>query len=205
MRRTFRNKIQIVFPPLVFLLAAFLLLMVPIRWLLAALFGSLVHELCHILMIHIFKLRIYSFHIGIDGAKIETEPMTCVQELCCALAGPLGGLCLLLFARWVPRAAICAAFQSLYNLLPIYPSDGGRILCCCAKLLLPDRFAVRLCQAVEMVFLFGVAAVGIYGTFYLRLGVIPVLCAWILISKAAKNKNTLQTGPTQGTIVVLQK
>lgn len=205
MKQIFHNKLRIVLPPLVFLLAAFLLLMVPIRWLLAAALSSLVHELCHILMIRIFKLRIYSVHIGIDGAKIETEPMTCVQELCCALAGPLGGVCLLLFARWIPRVAICAAFQSLYNLLPIYPSDGGRILCCCAKLLLPDHFAVRLCQTVETVFLFGVATVGIYGTFFLRLGVVPVLVAWIIIFKAAKNKNTLQTGPTQGTIVVIQK
>lgn len=203
MKRTLRNRFRIVFPPLAFFAAAFLVLMAPIRWLLSAAVSGLVHELCHILAIRICKIRINSICIGIGGAKIETEPMTCIQELCCALAGPIGGLCLLLFARWIPRIAVCAAFQSLYNLFPLYPSDGGRILRSCAKLLLPERFVTCSCQIIESGFLFCAAAVGVYGTFRLHLGLVPLLISWLLIIKAVKNKNSLQTGLTQGTMVVL--
>lgn len=205
MKQILRNKYRIVFPPLVFLAAALLLLTVPVRWLLAALCSGFVHELCHVLVIRFFGLKIHSVHIGINGARIKTEPMTCIQELFCALAGPLGALSLLFFAKWIPRVAICAAFQSLYNLFPVYPSDGGRILYCCAKLLLPDSSVIGVSQVVGAVFLFCAVAIGIYGTFFLHLGLVPILIAWSLVFRSIRNKNSLQTGPSQGTIVVSQK
>lgn len=186
MKRTLFNSFRIVIPPFALIFAALVLLSVPIRWVSAAVISSLVHELCHILAIRSLKLRIHSVYIGIGGARMDTEPMTDMQELLCALAGPFGGLCLLLLARWIPRVAICAAFQSLYNLLPIYPSDGGRILRCCARLLLPERFARRLCGVVEAGFLFGVAGIGVYGTFCLHLGLVPILVSWLLIMKVIK-------------------
>lgn len=186
MKRILQNKHRIAFSPLVFLTAALLLLTVPVRWLLAALYAGFVHELCHILVIRFFRVKIYSVSVGVHGARIKTAPMTCIQELFCTLAGPLGALSLLLFAKWIPRVAICAAFQSLYNLFPVYPSDGGRILYCCAKLLLPTSSAIRISQAVESVFLFGAVTIGIYGTFFLHLGLIPMLIAWSLIFRGIR-------------------
>ena len=50
------------------------------------------------------------------------------REVVCILAGPLGGLSLLLLCRRFPRVAICGMLQSVYNVLPIYPLDGGRAL-----------------------------------------------------------------------------
>lgn len=186
MKRNTPNRQLVTVSPAFFLVAAFLLLMIPIRWLLAAIISASIHEACHIFMIRSFGLRIDSVSVGIGGAQIKTEPMTLTQELCCALAGPVGGLTLLLLSRWLPRIAICATFQSVYNLLPIYPHDGGRVLRCLVSSLLPQRIAQRTCNYIEGMILFALASVGIYGTFWLHLGIVPILISWILIVKAAK-------------------
>ena len=52
--------------------------------------------------------------------------MTGLAGFVIALAGPFGGLVLLLTARWLPRLAICGLMQSVFNLLPISPLDGSR-------------------------------------------------------------------------------
>lgn len=186
MKRNTPGSLPVIVSPLLFLLAAFLLLMIPIRWLLAVVISAFIHEACHIFMIRSLGLRIDSVSVGIGGAQIKTEPMTPTQELCSALAGPVGGLALLLLSRWLPRVAICAAFQSVYNLLPIYPNDGGRVLRCLVSTLLPQSIAQRICSCIEGAFLFALAAVGIYGTFWLHLGVVPILISWVLIVKAVK-------------------
>ena len=76
---------------------------------------------------------------------METSPMTPGREALCALAGPLGSFLLLLLARHFPEAAVCGIVQGGYNLIPIYPLDGGRILRC----LLPEK----ICRWTEIIFL----------------------------------------------------
>jgi Zn-dependent protease len=61
---------------------------------------------------------------------METTPLTPIQEAFCALAGPMGSFLVLLMSEVLPEAALCGLFQGAYNLLPIYPLDGGRISLC---------------------------------------------------------------------------
>lgn len=107
-------------------LFALLVLLLPLNWVLAAAAAGAFHELCHLLMLRWMKIPIYQFRIGLRGAVLETAPMTARQELLGALAGPVGSFLLLLGVHTFPRIALCAAAQGIYNLLPIFPMDGGR-------------------------------------------------------------------------------
>ena len=110
------------------LLFALLLLTLPLPWVVASLCAAAFHELCHILALVLMHRPIVGIRIGTRGAQILTTPMGPKEELLCAAAGPLGSLFLLLFLRQLPRLALCAGIQGLFNLIPLYPMDGGRIL-----------------------------------------------------------------------------
>ena len=111
-----------------FLAAAFLLLVLPLRWILSAVIAVFFHEACHITAVFLVGGKIRSISVSVGGCIIETELLTRWQQFVCILAGPLGGLALLAFRKNVPDAAVCGCIQSLYNLLPILPLDGGRLL-----------------------------------------------------------------------------
>ena len=106
----------------------------------------------------------------------------------CSLAGPIGALLLLCIVRWFPRLALCAALQSAFNLLPIGGLDGGHALRCCLELLLPPSTAAAACRTTERVILLLIGGLGFYGTFILKLGLLPILAAGILILKGTGGK-----------------
>ena len=108
------------------LMGAFLLLTLPLNWLLSALAAAAFHELCHGAAILLLGGRIWGVRIGSGGAVMETEPLSSGKELVCALAGPAGSLLLVLTFRIFPRVAVCALVQGAFNLLPVFPLDGGR-------------------------------------------------------------------------------
>ena len=66
--------------------------------------------------------------MGAFGASIETGYMTPAAELLCAAAGPIGSISMLLTIRKFPILGLLGLAQGIFNLLPIYPLDGGRIL-----------------------------------------------------------------------------
>lgn len=163
-------------------------LLAPLQWVLAMLLSAAFHELCHYLMIRICGGEVAGFRVGSGGARMEVRGLTPGKELICALAGPLGGLCLLFLARWIPRTAICAGCHSLFNLLPVYPLDGGRALRCVMGTLLSPPMAERVCGIIEKVCLGGIALLGIYGCFVLRLGSLPLLVSGLAVIRGIQGK-----------------
>ena len=169
-----------------FLWLALLLLALPLRWVAAAGFAAVFHEFCHMLAIRICGGTIQSLEVGNSGALMEAADLTARQELLCAMAGPLGGLLLLLFLRWVPEVAVCAAFQSAYNLQPVYPLDGGRCLRCVVAMFAPMT-ADTVCVWAARCCCFLLIAVGIWAA-VTGLGFAPLMMAGFVAMKTIRGK-----------------
>lgn len=125
--------------PWVYLWSALLLLVIPLDWYAAAVFAAVFHECSHLAAIRLLGCRIFHIYIGIEGAKIDAEIIGNGKELICAMAGPAGSFLLLALCHIFPQAAVCGFVQGIFNLLPVYPMDGGRMvkgvldLCCPGK------------------------------------------------------------------------
>ena len=132
--------------PFAFLMGALLLLTLPLPWLAGAAVAAWVHEAGHLLAIRLLGAPTPKIRVGCRGAKIHTCFSDPWREFVCAAAGPAASLLLLLVAKLFPRIALCGFVQGLYNLLPIYPLDGGRMLFCVLEGMAPEK-AEKIIQA----------------------------------------------------------
>ena len=117
-----------------FFFSAILLLLLPLRWIGAGFLAALVHELGHYVTVRLLGGGIVSGEISCRGAKMTALPMKPGQELLAVLAGPGASLLLLFLGPLFPRLAFCGLIQGMFNLLPIYPLDGGKALRCLRSL-----------------------------------------------------------------------
>lgn len=165
------------------LLGAVLLMLLPLRWLLAMGAAAMLHELGHLIGLWLLGARVLELRIGAYGMVMETEALGYRQELWAAAAGPGISLALVLLWRWLPRLAICGMVQGLYNLLPLYPLDGGRMLRCTLG---RTEKGEKVCRIAECSFL-GVLGIGILaGSIILRTGIIPLLLMLTLVLRCVR-------------------
>lgn len=159
------------------------LLVLPIWWVFAAMLAALWHEACHYFVLRLCDGQALSLKAGVTGAVMEVRFPGAAQEFFCALAGPVGSLLLLFFSRWLPRTAICAGFQGLYNLLPIYPLDGGRALRCLSDLYLPFEIGQKICVWLEKLCIIAIVVLSLFGCFMMHLGLMPILVGSVIICR----------------------
>lgn len=174
-------------------------LLLPLPWLLAGLSAAAVHEGCHYAAIRLCRKRVYSICIGPGKAVIETEPMEEFQQLLCAAAGPMGSFLMLAFAKTIPPLAICGLIQGLFNLCPVLPMDGGRVVRSSLVLLFP-RWGEVAAHWVQFLFVFLLVTLGYWGIVWLKTAFFLLPLLVILASKAVSLKNTLQRSERTGTI-----
>lgn len=174
---------------------ALMILLLPLGWIIPALIAAFVHELCHYAAILLCTGQTTGFSVYSFAARIELPPMGKSKELICALAGPLGGGCLWLLSPWFPRLAICAVLQSAYNLLPIYPLDGGRALRCTLEMMLPPAAAAFAAAFIQWAFLGMLAVLAIYAAFVLHGGLMPVFVVLVLLFRTKDRKMPCKPAP----------
>jgi Zn-dependent protease len=146
-----------------------------------ALFGSvLLHEMCHAAVARLYGLRtreIVMFPIG-GVSRLESQPKA-KQEPLIALAGPAAnliiGVALLATqhdflplekltvptdANLLERIALGNLLLGVFNLLPAYPMDGGRILRSLIALRKPEDEATQIAASAGR---FLAIAMGLFG------------------------------------------
>ena len=176
------------------LLGALAVLILPLNWILAALIAALWHESCHWLALKFCGCPCYGISIGADGAVLDTAITSPWKEVLCAFAGPLGSLLLLTFYRWIPRIALCALFQGLYNLIPVYPLDGGRVVCGLLKLLLKNGKLRIFTAAIEVISMALLTVLSLSCLTVLRLGYLPLLLVILLGYRVFRRKYSCKEG-----------
>ena len=120
--------VLVCFEPAICLLWAFFLITFPLPWLLSAVLAALIHELFHLLMIRFQGGCVQRIDIALFGARIDAAMADDTDGFLAVLAGPVGSLLLCFLYPWEPRLAICGLVQGIYNLVPIRPLDGWRLL-----------------------------------------------------------------------------
>lgn len=172
----------------VYFLAAFFLLVLPLDWFLSAATAAVFHELCHILVLYALQGKIIKIQVGVRGCMMETDRIDEKKQFLSILAGPLGSFSLVLWCRVIPKLAICGLFHGLYNMIPLLPLDGGRLL----QLFLQRYFPIHAqcimhstAMGICILFLFG----GIWFSAVVFEEIWPLLIVFFWIRKALPRKN----------------
>ena len=180
------NKVKFTITTDFCIFVVLMLFLLPLRWLLGWLIATFLHELFHYVVLKLSGIDVFSLKITAGGVIMESEPVIGLKGVFCSLSGPIGGLSLLLLRRWMPCTAVCAWIHSVYNLLPIYPLDGGRALACFLELVFSDSTSRMISACVGCICFVCLITLGILSIFQYRLGPIPVLFAVMLIIKNLK-------------------
>lgn len=169
---------------------------------------ALIHELGHlvcgvILGVEPDVLRIMPFGFCIEfktnvqdyNEKILQSNLLSVKKIIVALAGPIVNIFIMVIAtifHWDNHIIYANLLITLFNLLPIYPLDGGRILKNIFKLLVGNRKANTYMNAVSNLFLIVLTMLSsIVILINKNIAIFAViLFLWSLILKENKRYNT---------------
>ena len=180
--------------PLVYPLWAFLLLAVPLKFLIGWLGAVICHEMGHITAQYILGGRPGMLCIGPTGAVIEGEDLGFCKNILCVMAGPVIGAFPVLFMRSFPEFAVCAFLLTAYNLIPLYPLDGGRGLRCLMEDLFCLKNADSVCKWTEISVIIFIIGFCLWAGFIHKLGIAPVILALLTVSKARCGKISCKEG-----------
>jgi Zn-dependent protease/CBS domain-containing protein len=181
----------------------------------AALFfcSVLAHELSHALVARRFGVQVHDITLFIFGgaANLEHDATTPRAEALIAIAGPassllIGGV-LTGIDFFLTQPQLDAVFGwlgfinitlGLFNLIPGYPMDGGRLVRALLWKIRGDQFgATRAAAAIGRVFGYGLIALGVFLAFQpggLFSGIWLALIGWFLstIAESAATQVTLE-------------
>jgi Zn-dependent protease len=160
----------------------------------------LVHEYAHVWVakkVGVNTVKVLLFGLG-AAAMVESMVRYPKKELKIALAGPVSSF--ILFVIFLPLGLIFKNFIFIYlflvnlimgvfNLLPIYPSDGGRILYDVLALFTSFRKALKISVITSWVFcLVGIAFCAIYKQPFMVLAFVFIMVFSLQQKKAVEKE-----------------
>lgn len=168
--------------PSAFFLLAALILLLPLDWLTAAVLAASVHELGHLAALFALGEHPAFISIGGLGARIHTGPLDGKGEFFCAAAGPAASLLLLSLCSLFPKLALCGLVQGMFNLIPVHPMDGGRMLWCVLRRFCPRR-GERILRGVQYLILCALLILSMIAAIGAKGGFLPVLAGILVCSR----------------------
>ena len=178
-----RNRIRVCIHPGYLLYFAACVLFLPIKIILAWMAATIIHELGHICCILLLKKEIYSVQFGVFGAQINTETLGIWQEMISAMAGPLSAIFILPFIKKFPIVTMFCILQSIYNLIPVYPMDGGRVVVGVLVYFAGRKRAIKIYIIFIMILMLLFLAGIVYISIRYSLGLLPLILIVIMIIK----------------------
>ena len=127
----------------------------------AAVPAVLVHESGHWLLLRVCGKRLTRVRVGLVGVELDyAGRLEGAQTLLCVAAGPLFGLVYALIlcsagGAWAELSGALSFVMSVFNLLPVLPLDGGRLI----SAITDDLFAAKLSRAASLILLLGGTAI----------------------------------------------
>ena len=142
----------------------------------ATLLALLLHELAHVLAGKLLKVNTFKIELMPFGGVSLMESCKPWRMALIAMAGPLCNalivLCFLPLVKYNPYEWLCVFLQAnlviaIFNLMPAFPLDGGRVLVCMLSPVLGQTFAERICSVFGMLLGLFLAGAGVACVFYL--------------------------------------
>lgn len=147
-----------------------------------------VHELAHAAVLLLLGGRIESVRLSFAQVELRTGLLSDRTELWSTAAGPgINLLCGWLFRRWMPAFAAVSLLLALFNLLPVWPLDGGRLL----RTLLRMRWGaagVNASQTLGLLFGLGLLAGAVFAARRWDAGVWPAVTAGALLVRLLRSR-----------------
>ena len=147
-----------------------------------------VHELAHAAVLLLLGGGIESVRLSFAQVELRTGLLSDRSELWSTAAGPgINLLCGWLFRRWMPAFAAVSLLLALFNLLPVWPLDGGRLL----RTLLRMRWGaagVDASQTLGLLFGLGLLAGAVFAARRWDAGVWPAVTAGALLVRLLRSR-----------------
>lgn len=147
-----------------------------------------VHELAHAAVLLLLGGRIESVRLSFAQVELRAGLLSDRTELWSTAAGPgINLLCGWLFRRWMPAFAAVSLLLALFNLLPVWPLDGGRLL----RTLLRMRWGaagVNASQTLGLLFGLGLLAGAVFAARRWDAGVWPAVTAGALLVRLLRSR-----------------
>ena len=147
-----------------------------------------VHELAHAAGLLLLGGRIESVRLSFAQVELRTGLLSDRTELWSTAAGPgINLLCGWLFRRWMPAFAAVSLLLALFNLLPVWPLDGGRLL----RTLLRMRWGaagVDASQTLGLLFGLGLLGGAVFAARRWDAGVWPAVTAGALLVRLLRSR-----------------
>lgn len=155
---------------------------------------ALIHELGHLFAGLILGLKAKSINIMPFGLSINFEDYSnkyLVKKLIIALAGPLTNLIIIvlgIYNGWEDEIIYANMLIGLFNLIPLYPLDGGRIIKYTIQLTTNNKDAEIVTYKLSNILIVFLTIISLLGFIWLQnMGILLILSyLWFLINQENK-------------------